>query len=108
MAITSYVPVFDVPVLCSMYLAGVFGCTSQAKNCDFFKQYVTEDFNTYLTRKRSEHCHGNHVEMQALCELYNRPIEVYQLSIGTRCSFIMQSEKLKLRPSRDTEITYSS
>jgi len=55
---------------------------SQAKNCDFFKQYVTEDFNTYLTRKRSDHCHGNHIEMQALCELYNRPIEVYQLSIG--------------------------
>jgi len=56
---------------------------SQAKNGDFFKQYVTEDFNTYLTRKRSENCHGNNVEMQALCELYNRPIEVYQLSIGT-------------------------
>jgi len=60
----------------------LFDIALQAKNCDFFKQYVTEDFSTYLTRKRSEHCHGNHVEMQALCELYNRPIEVYQLSIG--------------------------
>lgn len=29
-----------------------------------------------------DHCHGNHIEMQALCELYNRPIEVYQYSIG--------------------------
>ena len=54
----------------------------QAKNVDFFKQFVTEDFTTYLNRKRSEHCHGNHIEMQALCELYNRPIEVYQSSLG--------------------------
>ena len=66
---------------------------SQAKNCDFFKQYVTEDFNTYLTRKRSEHCHGNHIEMQALCELYNRPIEVYQLSIGTTLSGMTNFEQ---------------
>ena len=49
---------------------------------DFFKQFVTEDFSEYLKRKRTESCHGNHIEMQALCELYNRPIEVYQLSLG--------------------------
>ena len=36
----------------------------------------------YADRKRAEGCHGNHVEMQALCELYNRPIEVYQYSTG--------------------------
>ncbi|KAK2183117.1 hypothetical protein NP493_323g06075 [Ridgeia piscesae] len=51
-----------------------------AKNEDFFKQYVTEDFNTYLNRKRMNHTHGNHIEIQALSELYNRPIEVYQYS----------------------------
>ena len=27
-------------------------------------------------------CHGNHVEMQAMSEIFSRPIEVYQYSIG--------------------------
>lgn len=58
----------------------------QAKNADYFSHYVTEDFTTYLNRKRLDHCHGNHVEMQAICELFNRPIEVYQYSIGWSCS----------------------
>ena len=29
-----------------------------------------------------DNCHGNHIEMQALSELYNRPIEVYQYGPG--------------------------
>ncbi|XP_013391658.1 OTU domain-containing protein 5-B-like isoform X2 [Lingula anatina] len=48
------------------------------KNADYFSNYVTEDFTTYLNRKRLDSCHGNHVEMQAMSELYNRPIEVYK------------------------------
>ena len=54
----------------------------QAKNSDFYSSYVTEDFTTYLNRKRLDNCHGNHLEMQAMCEIYNRPIEVYQYSLG--------------------------
>jgi len=50
------------------------------KNRDFFSPYVTEDFSCYIRRKRNEHAHGNHIEMQALSEMYNRPIEVYQYS----------------------------
>ncbi|XP_074644718.1 OTU domain-containing protein 5-like isoform X2 [Tubulanus polymorphus] len=49
-----------------------------AKNRDHFSQYITEDFNTYLNRKRMDNCHGNHIEMQAISELFNRPVEVYQ------------------------------
>ncbi|CAF3982505.1 unnamed protein product [Rotaria sordida] len=51
------------------------------KNADFFRSYITEDFDHYVTRKRRQHCHGNHIEMIALSELYNRPIEVYEYSI---------------------------
>ena len=54
----------------------------QAKNADFFRHYVTEDFETYLNRKRITSSHGNHIEIQAMSEIYNRPIEVYQYSIG--------------------------
>ncbi|XP_073994115.1 deubiquitinating enzyme A [Rhodnius prolixus] len=48
-----------------------------ALNSDYFKQYVTEDFNTYVNRKRLDCTHGNHIEMQAISELYNRTIEVF-------------------------------
>ena len=51
------------------------------KNADFFRSYITEDFDHYITRKRRQHCHGNHIEMIALSELYNRPIEVYEYSM---------------------------
>ena len=27
-------------------------------------------------------CHGNHIEIIALAEIYNRPIEVYEYSTG--------------------------
>lgn len=54
----------------------------QAKNSDYYSSYVTEDFTTYLNRKRMDTCHGNHLEIQAMSEIYNRPIEVYQYSLG--------------------------
>ena len=54
----------------------------QAKNADFFSHYVTEDFQEYLNRKSFDHIHGNHLEIQAMSEMYNRPIEVYQYSMG--------------------------
>ncbi|CAF1481120.1 unnamed protein product [Didymodactylos carnosus] len=50
------------------------------KNADFFRNYITEDFDHYVSRKRKHNCHGNHIEMIALSELYNRPIEVYEYS----------------------------
>lgn len=53
------------------------------KNADYFSNYVTEDFATYISRKRKSTCHGNHIEMQAMAEMYNRPVEVYQYGTGT-------------------------
>ena len=51
------------------------------KNRDYFSEYITEDFPSYIRRKRSDQAHGNHVEMQALSEMYSRPIEVFQYSL---------------------------
>ncbi|GFR32196.1 OTU domain-containing protein 5 [Trichonephila clavata] len=51
-----------------------------AKNSDYYSQYVTEDFDKYVQRKRSDHIHGNHIEMQAMSEMFNRHIEVYHYS----------------------------
>ncbi|KAG5884936.1 hypothetical protein JTB14_032809 [Gonioctena quinquepunctata] len=47
------------------------------QNRDYFEPYVTEDFEKYVARKRTWHVHGNHLEIQAMSELYNRTIEVY-------------------------------
>lgn len=51
-----------------------------AKNSDYYSQYVTEDFEKYIQRKRCDHIHGNHIEMQAMSEMFNRRIEVYHYS----------------------------
>ena len=59
-----------------------FSLILQAANGDYFSQYMTEDFTAYVSRKRLENVHGNHIEMQAMSEMYNRHIEVYCYSIG--------------------------
>lgn len=54
-------------------------CDYMQKNSDFFAPFVSgEDFSAYLDRKRSQRTPGNHLEMQALAELFNRVVEVYE------------------------------
>jgi hypothetical protein len=43
---------------------------------------MTEDVVTYVRRKRYLGVHGNHLEIQALSEMYNRPIHIYCYSAG--------------------------
>ncbi|XP_043195843.1 OTU domain-containing protein 5-B-like [Amphibalanus amphitrite] len=45
-------------------------------NEDYFSQYITEDFREYIRRKSKPWVHGNHIEIQALSEMYSRTIEV--------------------------------
>ncbi|XP_030789634.1 OTU domain-containing protein 5 isoform X2 [Rhinopithecus roxellana] len=85
------------------------------KNADYFSNYVTEDFTTYINRKRKNNCHGNHIEMQAMAEMYNRPVEVYQYSTGTSAvepinTFhgIHQNEDEPIRVSYHRNIHYNS
>lgn len=47
------------------------------KNREYFAQFVTEDINAYVKRKRENHVHGNHIEIQAISEIYNRAVELY-------------------------------
>lgn len=48
---------------------------------DHFSQFLTEGFTSYCKRKRRDKVYGNNMEIQALCEMYNRPIHIY--SYGT-------------------------
>ena len=54
----------------------------QEQNADYYSQYVTEDIADYIERKRYLGVHGNHLEIQAMSELYNRPIHIYCYSTG--------------------------
>ncbi|XP_043071549.1 OTU domain-containing protein 5-A isoform X2 [Drosophila grimshawi] len=47
------------------------------ENREYFGQFVTEDINGYIQRKRARDAHGNHIEIQAISEIYSRPVEVY-------------------------------
>ncbi|KAI4334209.1 hypothetical protein L6164_018926 [Bauhinia variegata] len=47
---------------------------------DHFSQFITEGFTSYCKRKRRNKVYGNNVEIQALCEMYNRPIHIYSYS----------------------------
>lgn len=55
----------------------------QYKNREYFAQFVTEDIDSYVSRKRNNHVHGNHIEIQAISEIYNRPVELYSYDSGT-------------------------
>jgi hypothetical protein len=49
-----------------------------ARDVEHFGQFVVgEDFGDYIARKRQDGVHGNHTEIQAVSELFNRPVEVF-------------------------------
>ncbi|XP_033100476.1 OTU domain-containing protein 5-like [Anneissia japonica] len=80
------------------------------KNADYFSQFVTEDFTTYINRKRLNDCHGNHVEMQAMSEMYNRNIEVFVYSLEPINTFhgINVTGNAPIRVSYHRNIHYNS
>jgi hypothetical protein len=64
-----------------------------AKDEEHFAQFVEdEEFSSYLKRKRQEGVHGNNPEIQAISELFNRPVEVFTLDNGATPLNIFQSE----------------
>lgn len=50
------------------------------KERDHFSQFVTESFTAYSKRKRRDKVYGNNLEIQAMSEIYNRPIHIYSYS----------------------------
>jgi OTU-like cysteine protease len=49
----------------------------QSNDRAHFSNYITEDFTSYIARKQLDGVHGNNPEIQAISELFNRPIEVF-------------------------------
>ncbi|GFR98402.1 OTU domain-containing protein 5 [Elysia marginata] len=80
------------------------------KNAEFYSQYVTEDFTTYINRKKMDKCHGNHLEIQAMTELFNRPVEVYQYSLEPMNTFdtAYKTDNPPIRLSYHGNVHYNS
>eukprot|EP00249_Psilotum_nudum_P023846 c29003_g1_i5 orf=563-2716(+) len=51
------------------------------KETEHFSQFVTESFTAYCKRKQRDKVYGNNLEIQAMAEMYNRPIHIYSYSI---------------------------
>lgn len=64
---------------------------------DHFGHFITEEFDDYVQRKRKDKVFGNNLEMQAISEMYNRPIEVY--SYSTDATTVLQKDS-KMPPIR--------
>lgn len=80
------------------------------KNAEYFSQFVTEDFEHYINRKRSDRSYGNYLEMQAVAEMYNRCIEVYQYSTEPINTFfgVYKTDNAPIRLSYHGGIHYNS
>uniref|UniRef100_A0A0C9S8U2 ubiquitinyl hydrolase 1 n=1 Tax=Wollemia nobilis TaxID=56998 RepID=A0A0C9S8U2_9CONI len=50
------------------------------KERDHFSPFVTESFTAYCKRKKRDKVYGNNLEIQAMSEMYNRPIHIYSYS----------------------------
>eukprot|EP01118_Nematostelium_gracile_P017281 TRINITY_DN7332_c0_g1_i1.p1 TRINITY_DN7332_c0_g1~~TRINITY_DN7332_c0_g1_i1.p1 ORF type:complete len:311 (-),score=68.00 TRINITY_DN7332_c0_g1_i1:70-915(-) len=49
---------------------------------DHFSQFIVEDFEDYIARKRKNKTFGNNTEIQAIGEMYNRPVEIYTCDVN--------------------------
>ncbi|CAL8115416.1 unnamed protein product [Orchesella dallaii] len=80
------------------------------QNSDYFSQYVTEDFEHYVQRKRLDFVHGNHIEIQAMSEMYNRTIEVFCYTTDPINSFqgAHQTDNEAIRLSYHRGVHYNS
>ncbi len=65
----------------------------KSKEESHFSQFVVDEpFQEYILRKRQDGVHGNNPEIQAISELYNRPVEVFVPQNGASPINIFQSE----------------
>eukprot|EP00567_Pseudictyota_dubia_P010521 CAMPEP_0197447056 /NCGR_PEP_ID=MMETSP1175-20131217/11794_1 /TAXON_ID=1003142 /ORGANISM="Triceratium dubium, Strain CCMP147" /LENGTH=623 /DNA_ID=CAMNT_0042978239 /DNA_START=166 /DNA_END=2033 /DNA_ORIENTATION=- len=58
----------------------------------FSKFIIDEPFREYIQRKRRDGVHGNNPEIQAISELYNRPVEIFVPDNGAKPINIFHAE----------------
>ena len=74
---------------------------------DFFSQFVEggdKEFENYVNMKRKSGVWGDDVELQAVSEIYNRPIEIYSGSDKPLKTFHENVNEFKSKDERDNTI----
>ncbi len=65
----------------------------QERDQEHFSQFVIDEpFPRYVARKRQDGVHGNNPEIQAISELFNRPVEVFTPEMGATPLNIFHAE----------------
>jgi OTU domain-containing protein 5 len=68
-------------------------CDFMAKDEAHFSQFINDEiFTDYVERKRQDGVHANNPEIQAIAELFSRPVEVYTEESGPEPINIFQSD----------------
>ena len=67
---------------------------------NFFENYIHGDFEEYIQRKSTDGVWGDDIELEAMSEIYNRPIEIYAYSSEPMRTFheinIYKTEPIRL------------
>jgi OTU domain-containing protein 5 len=71
----------------------------------FFQDYVTEELDDYVARKQQDGVWGDDVEIEALSEIYGRPIEIYSTSAKPLRTFHEDNEH-EMEPLRLAYVGY--
>eukprot|EP00300_Choanocystis_sp_HF-7_P027508 c32640_g1_i1.p2 GENE.c32640_g1_i1~~c32640_g1_i1.p2 ORF type:complete len:308 (+),score=65.31 c32640_g1_i1:111-926(+) len=69
-----------------------------ANNRDHFQQFIHVDFDSYVAHKRQLKVYGDHAEIQAMAEIYGRPIEVYSYGTEPLNIFLTRDPDCQLPP----------
>lgn len=73
---------------------------------EFFSGYIAEQFEEYVERMMRDGEWGDHVEIQALSELYNRPVEIYAYSPVPMRTYQAPSTSSSLSPPPPIRLSY--
>jgi len=65
---------------------------------NYFMEYVDQNFNSYLEDMAKDGVWGGNVEIQAMCEIYGRPIEIYAYSNAPMRSYTNENANLTSKP----------
>jgi len=65
---------------------------------NYFLEYVDENFDTYLDRMGRNGIWGGNIEIQAMCEIYGRPIEIYAYSSEPMRTYTNEIANLTSKP----------
>lgn len=73
---------------------------------EFFSQFIVDDFDQYVQRKRINGVWGDDIELQAMSEIYDRPIELYAYKSDPMRTFHEEQNKASPQMKEPIRLSY--